>query len=670
MTRAACDLILRFSTFGLVWRSIKDLKRITEAQAKGQSFCSLSFDSDSTEVNSHNDKDEDNDDNNDEGDDFFSSSSSDACIEIHDWEILQLWALYAFHVLYIYSGLEWFVSFLPLYYYMKMIVLVITFLIPNTKFANFWFELLLVPMMQRVHELLNLDWKAIVYNEMMLLPWRILDLFLLPGLMSDEEAKRVMALRQYQLEKVVVNNKTSFPTKNDDYKKDLDNDRDTDNRCSTENNSKVVTFLSATVESGSNEEEEKKKKDKNDALDELDTKNTKDERIMQKNNQKTKNASNITAPHDDTEKSPQNILPTSLSPPPFTTTTATSKPSSSSSPPSSSLSTSFTSPIARSRVAVSSLHLQKFSRDHKVSKNATVTDSAATAIGTTIASRTRAKTQLLPPSPEQRRQKILVNQQTTVTNGPKHIVKRPPSVAFKQTKASILLSQSTSSSSSKNVKMKSNHVHLDSKNNNPSSNDIHENTDNMKSLRQSNNRSRSGPKPESSIFRRRPHHSSPKAKSNENGLWYDDDDDLISTSTTRKSMGNSIRKFITGDDNIRIRDFLFDLELPSMPSPMRRSDVDNADATSANVKGSGRSGGRGRRRRKSSSHDDDDNGTSRSNDKEKMNGTFSPKSKIAKGHVGATSERKNRMEERRRRQSLEEWKKERNARKAAGRSKI
>jgi hypothetical protein len=321
-------------------------------------------------------------------------------------------------------------------------------------------------------------------------------------------------------------------------------------------------------------------------------------------------------------------------------------------------------------VAVSSLHLQKFSRDHKVSKNATVTDSAATAIGTTIASRTRAKTQLLAPSPEQRRQKILVNQQTTVTNGPKHIVKRPPSVAFKQTKASILLSQSTSSSSSKNVKMKSNHVHLDSINNNPSSNDIHENTANMKSLRQSNNRSRSGPKPESSIFRRRPHHSSPKAKVNDNGLWYDDDDDLISTSTTRKSMGNSIRKFITGDDNIRIRDFLFDLELPSMPSPMRRSDVDNADATSTNVKGSGRSGGRGRRRRRnSSSHGDDDDGTSSSNDKEKMNGTFSPKSKIAKGHVGATSKRKNRMEERRRRQSLEEWKKERNARKAAGRSK-
>jgi hypothetical protein len=46
-------------------------------------------------------------------------------------------------------------------------------------------------------------------------------------------------------------------------------------------------------------------------------------------------------------------------------------------------------------------------------------------------------------------------------------------------------------------------------------------------------------------------------------------------------MGNSVRKFITGDDNIRIRDFLFDLELPTIPSPKRVSDADDMSVRSA-----------------------------------------------------------------------------------------
>jgi hypothetical protein len=41
-----------------------------------------------------------------------------------------------------------------------------------------------------------------------------------------------------------------------------------------------------------------------------------------------------------------------------------------------------------------------------------------------------------------------------------------------------------------------------------------------------------------------------------------------------------MRKFITGDDNIRIRDFLFDLELPSIPSPKRINDADDMSVRS------------------------------------------------------------------------------------------
>mmetsp|Transcript_7460 Transcript_7460/g.14120 ORF Transcript_7460/g.14120 Transcript_7460/m.14120 type:complete len:578 (+) Transcript_7460:116-1849(+) len=574
MTRAACDFILRVSTFGLVWRSMKDLKRITEAHA-------------ATEKS-------DNDNNNHRHDD--TPSLAEEFIEIQDWEILQLWALYAFHVLYIYSGLEWVVSFLPLYYYIKLILLVITFLIPNTKFANFWFELLLVPMMQRTHEILNLDWKAMIYHEMILLPWQILDLFLLPGLMiSDEEAARVLTLRHYQLEQGSIKNNHVLLVEQEEI---------------------VTTIITTT----------------------MDDTTKKDDGTVQRTNATTATAiatATATAEHEHTPH--RLVLP--KSPPSTTTPTATTTTTPTATTPtttSTSKSSSFTSPIARSRVAVSSLHLQKFSRDHNVSNN------------TFIASRTRSKTTTtttttqLPPSPERQQPQELRSQQqrqmaTATTNPQSKSIKKPPMVAFKQTKASILLSQSVSP---RNTYSSSYY------------NASNDNRDKSKSpqkisLQKSTGR-RIGPKPESSIFRRtslsshsqqQQHRQRQQSESKQSALFYDnhDDDDLISTTTTttsRKSMGQSVRKFITGDDNIRIRDFLFDLELPSMPSPMRRPcDVDH--------------------------HEDGKNG---------------------KRHGAATSpppppptsttekKRKNLLMEQRR-QNLEDWKKERKGQKA-GRSKI
>lgn len=435
MTRAACDLILRISTLGLAWRTVKALKR------------NGSYKHTQSNADGHH-------------------------IEI-DWEILQLWALYAFHVLYVYSGLEWFASFLPLYYYFKMILLVITFLIPNTKFANFWFELVLVPMMQRIHGLLNFDWKGFIRKESFLLPWQFLDLFILPGLISDEEAKAVMKLRQQQLEKA-LNSTHSFSV--------------------VEN---AATGKEATI----------------DAMDlENDDAKLRNENIL---NVET-SAPSPSNSNEPVTRSPDTPRRTRL------------RPSTAPSPQSS----SFTSPVARSRVAASSLHLRKFSQDHNISSR--------TDLRPTPESPQRRTKSI--PAPDQAtpkasittrksRKPLAADPSTKTSAWPrrKQSSNRPPSVAFKQTKTSLL------SQTSKSPK-----------------------------------------RPVKSSSRLNPETRSQRDKN----ILYFDDDDTVSISS-RRSMGNSVRKFITGDDNIRIRDFLFDLELPSIPSPKRVSDADDMSVRSA-----------------------------------------------------------------------------------------
>lgn len=105
-----------------------------------------------------------------------------------DLKILQLWSLVAFHKIYTYTGIEWILSFVPFYYYVKFILIVITILPLN--FAPFWFESVLVPVMRTTHWILDIEWKYI-RREIILLPWRIIDLAMFPGLLSDEACNEV-----------------------------------------------------------------------------------------------------------------------------------------------------------------------------------------------------------------------------------------------------------------------------------------------------------------------------------------------------------------------------------------------------------------------------------------------------------------------------------------------
>ena len=450
MTRAACDVILRISIICLAWRTVKALKRNSRQQNKQSTI---------SDTHHH--------------------------IEI-DWEILQLWALYAFHVIYVYSSLEWIVSFLPLYHYFKMIFLIVTFLIPNTKFANFWFELALVPMMQRIHDLLNFDWRDFIQAEAVLLPWQILDLFILPGLISDEEAKVMMKLRQRQLEKA-LNSTYSFSVVETQEHREED----------------AVDSSKNYVDSGVDPDfDGDSDVDNNDG-------NSPNERML---NTATTLLSACVSPSDKSITSPKSPRRTRL--------LHSIEPSLQSS--------SLTSPIARSRVAASSLHLRKFSQDYHISKTSSrptpeslhrrpKSNAAVSSPFMPNNDSTGCKTRI----PLAKSQSI----RSSLSPRKKNILHRPPSVAFKQTKAS-LLSQTSKSP-----------------------------------LKHSNR-----PNPETGFQR------------DKNSLHFDDDDTISLSS--RRSVGNSMRKFITGDDNIRIRDFLFDLELPSIPSPKRINDADDMSVRS------------------------------------------------------------------------------------------
>eukprot|EP00559_Dactyliosolen_fragilissimus_P003286 CAMPEP_0184872758 /NCGR_PEP_ID=MMETSP0580-20130426/41469_1 /TAXON_ID=1118495 /ORGANISM="Dactyliosolen fragilissimus" /LENGTH=484 /DNA_ID=CAMNT_0027375599 /DNA_START=117 /DNA_END=1571 /DNA_ORIENTATION=+ len=65
-----------------------------------------------------------------------------------------------------------------------MILIIITVLPLN--FAPFWFETLLVPMMKKMHQLVEYNWRQVILHEIIMLPWRIIDLCLFPGILSEE----------------------------------------------------------------------------------------------------------------------------------------------------------------------------------------------------------------------------------------------------------------------------------------------------------------------------------------------------------------------------------------------------------------------------------------------------------------------------------------------------
>lgn len=116
------------------------------------------------------------------------------------------WTLLAFHSIYVSSGIEYPLSFLvPFYYYFKLLVLGATFALPtltslnpfqkftgersvSNPFVVGWFNYMIVPGVQRMHELMDHDPKRWAIDQLTILPFLLLDFFILPGvLLSNDE---------------------------------------------------------------------------------------------------------------------------------------------------------------------------------------------------------------------------------------------------------------------------------------------------------------------------------------------------------------------------------------------------------------------------------------------------------------------------------------------------
>lgn len=145
MTQAACALILHLSTLRLAWRSMKSLK-----------------------LPPH----------------------------MIDTEILISWSLIAFHGVLL--PLERIISYLPLYYYGKMLLLIGTFL-PNTRIPRVWFDVVLVPGIERLHRLLDIGICGWLIYQARLAPWRLVDLILLPGILSEGDNQKLRQQRSAEL---------------------------------------------------------------------------------------------------------------------------------------------------------------------------------------------------------------------------------------------------------------------------------------------------------------------------------------------------------------------------------------------------------------------------------------------------------------------------------------
>lgn len=172
MTQAFCNFILHYSTARLSWTTIKSLHRNRNKKC------------DVTPV---------------------------------EYEILMGWTLLAFHSIYVSSGVENAVRFVvPFYYYFKLIVIVVTFVVPALISLNpfhfwsaeggvsnpvvaVWFNGLIVPCVHRIHEFMDHDPKKWAEEQLAFFPLLFLDYFILPGiLLTDEERETVRMFRSDQ----------------------------------------------------------------------------------------------------------------------------------------------------------------------------------------------------------------------------------------------------------------------------------------------------------------------------------------------------------------------------------------------------------------------------------------------------------------------------------------
>ena len=128
--------------------------------------------------------------------------------ELLEYEILQGWTILAFHSLYVSLGIEYFVRFfIPFYFHLKMIVLLVTFVVPSwggkngssefglSPVISYWFDYLIVPSVNKVHEFMDNDPKGFAKQQIANLPLLVIDFLIAPGVLTSDEDKQLARKR-------------------------------------------------------------------------------------------------------------------------------------------------------------------------------------------------------------------------------------------------------------------------------------------------------------------------------------------------------------------------------------------------------------------------------------------------------------------------------------------
>ena len=481
MTRAACNVIVNITKLCLSYRSIKVLKRpgnssdtvIEKPNHNSQNETSSSSSSSSSKIQ---------------------QATGAATVNDDDLELLQLWSLIAFLTVYDKSGVENFLSFFPLYYYFKMILLIVT-AIPATKFPNFWCDVLLIPMMQKCHELMDVDWKTVVEREGILLPFRILNWTIMPGLLCDESfVKSVRRRRVQQLEDAKRGKFILFD--------------------STEGGADANLGGSG---SGSSSNISRRRKDYMESIDDFDDDSQHNDCHHTDELHRAGTFSSV-LPHDGTldlieenEYTNANIEDSDAG---------------------SSKYTSITNPVARSRVAASSLHIRKFSRDHKPSTTL-IRESHRRNLN--YNNKKNHNTNMKKKSPIRN----VANNVTTKcrTNRSRKSTVPPPSSAFQQTTQTTISSDDIAYDNGLLIDQQQQQQQQQQHDIISNSNSIEKFNEVMDEMEEEED------------------------QLHELALTLSKD-----SNDRKESLNHRLRNFITGDTNIRIRDYLFDVDLPSVPS--------------------------------------------------------------------------------------------------------
>ena len=175
MTQAFCHIVLHYSVARLSWKTIKSLRRSRSRHRRRQKCTSQNGPS-PTQIRG-----------------TVVKNDNDAI----EYEILQGWTIIAFHSLYVSLKIEYFVRFfIPFYFHLKMIVLLVTFVLPSYEYGlspviSYWFDYLIVPGINKVHELMDNDPKGWAKKQIAMLPFLMIDFLIAPGMFTSEEEKQL-----------------------------------------------------------------------------------------------------------------------------------------------------------------------------------------------------------------------------------------------------------------------------------------------------------------------------------------------------------------------------------------------------------------------------------------------------------------------------------------------